>query len=266
VSKEAQGAQVMSVPTKSTISVPPPPGAQRKNVGALCVLLADDGVALVPVPNEPEGAPSEELAAPPIPVVPVPVVEGARAVGWMLVTLTLGGVANRMMLVVGLDGEKAGAGATLAAGPALVAAVAGLVAVDVVAVVPVVEVVLEPGGGGGVVGSGIAPDTDSGGVPGGGARALTVVDVVVDVEVGVDCASAGLAAPRSSAVASASLTSLIAICHSLEKHTEQKNGRTPSRSRTERDRAWGIFAAGNRRFRWGGKSYRRPGEISDTIT
>jgi hypothetical protein len=205
----------MSVPTKSAISAPPP-GAQRKNVGALGVLLADDGVALVPVPapvpNEPDGTPSEELTAPPIPVVPVPVVEGARAVGWMLVTLTLGGVANNMMLVVGLDGEKAGAGATLAAGPALVAAVAGLVAVDVVAVVPVVEVVLEPGGGGGVVGSGIAPDTDSGGVPGGGARAVTVVDVVVDVEADVDCANAGLAAPRSSAAPSAILTSLIAIC------------------------------------------------------
>jgi hypothetical protein len=204
----------MSVPTKSAISALPPPGAQRKKAGAVRALLADDGVA-VAVPNVPEGAPSDELAALPIPVVPVLVVpipvvlEGARAVGWMLETLTLGGVASNRMFVVGLDGEKAGAGATLAAGPALVAATAGLVAVVVEPVVLVpVELVAEVGV---VPGSGIAPDTDSGGVPGGGAGGLGVVDVVVDVEVDVDCASAGLASPKNSAAPIARLPSLTAI-------------------------------------------------------
>ena len=190
VSKDAQGAQVMSVPTKSAISAPPPPGAQRNNPGALrAVLLAGDGLAVVAVPNVP------------IPVVPVPVpvvLEGVRAEGCRLERLTLGGVASSMMLVVGLDGEKAGAGATLAAAPALVAATAALVAV-VVVLVPVEPVV--------VPGKGIAPEIDCGAVPGGGAGGLTVVDV----EGNADCASAGPAAPSSSDAASAILPSLTAI-------------------------------------------------------
>jgi hypothetical protein len=215
----------MSVPTKSAISALPPPGAQRKKAGAVRVLLVDDGVA---VPNVPEGALSDELAALPIPVVPVLVVlvpvvpipvvlEGARAVGWMLETLTLGGVASNRMLVVGLDGEKAGAGATLAAGPALVAATAGLVAVVVVVVEPVVP----------VPGSGIAPDTDSGGVPGGGAGGLVVVDV--DVEVDVDCASAGLAIPKNSAAPIASPRSITAdIASTPCKRTRRTEERSPA--------------------------------------
>src|SRR5215470_17363436 len=107
----------MSVPTKSAISAPPPPGAQRNKAGALRAVLAGDGVAAAAAPN-------------PVVPVPVPVVpEGARAEGCRLERLTLGGVASSMMSVVGLEGEKAGAGATLAATPVLVAATAALVAV-----------------------------------------------------------------------------------------------------------------------------------------
>ena len=230
----------MSVPTKSAISALPPPGAQRKKAGAVRPLLAGDAVAAVPVPAVPVPI-VPEVAVVPVPIVPVPVVlESARAEGWMLETLTLGGVASDMMLVEGFSGKNADGGATLTA-PELVAVV--VVAVEPVATALVavgVEVVL---GAGGVVGKGIAPEIDAGWVPGGdgGRVAVVVVDVVVDVEVDADCASAGLAAPRSSAVASARLARFSAICYSLE-NTRNKKTAARHRGRARNATALGAFS------------------------
>ena len=180
----AQGAQVMSVPTKSASSALAPPGGQTRKVGVIAV-VGVNAVAAAPVE------------------VDVPAVAGSP-----LERLRPGGVASDMILVEGLSGENAEGGAMLTA-PELVAVV--VVAVEPVATALVavgVEVVL-----GVVVGKGIAPETDAGCVPGGcGGAAVVVEDVALVVVVAAVCASAELALPASSAAVRASAPGLIAIC------------------------------------------------------
>ena len=171
------GAHEMSLPTRSACSAAASPGGQISRAGTV------------------------DLIAPNVPIVPVGRVGPSDPAGRVVAGVarersTLGGVASIMMF--------AGAGGieNVALGPGESPVV--LEVVDVVVVVVGVGEVE-------VVGSGIAPEVASGGVPGGGGGGPVTVVAMVEGEVEVvpvvavddaDCASAALACPRRIAAAS----------------------------------------------------------------
>ena len=145
--EHAQGAQVMSVPTKSDSSALSLPGVQRKNTGG-----AGDGLA--PAPARVPAAPVR-VPAPPVPAPAAPAsapaedwrFEGAAAEGWRFERLTLGGVASCMMFVDGTAGANTATGGAPPPPPLVPLVLLVLVPLVVLALVAV-EVVVETGGGG----------------------------------------------------------------------------------------------------------------------